>query len=303
MYTTIKAAAVNFVPWKWHKDWNADRMEECFVRAVRAGAQLVVEPEGILEGYVANEAILHPGLRENVVEIAEPIDGPYVKRFCKLARRLKASFVFGMAQLKGRRDVYNTAVFVDHRGRICGTYDKTQLAEGYDPSWNFNRLGRTIRAFDTPFGRSGMLICNDRWNPLIARALALDGAGFICILSYGSTSRDQDRAVIARARENGVAIVEANVGVNLIVSKGEPVACDRGRGIITLAEIDIPAPPSTANARAAQREYMRARPAKMKANLRDKLKRVKKDVASDPHGGQPARPRSRPLRVNDTTTS
>ena len=44
---------------------------------------------------------------------------------------------------------------------------KMQFAEGYDKSWYFNRPGKKIRAFDTPLGRCGMLICNDRWNPLL----------------------------------------------------------------------------------------------------------------------------------------
>lgn len=55
-YRMVRAAAVHFVPWKWHKDRNADRMEELFVAAVEAGAELVVAPEGCLEGYVVAAA-------------------------------------------------------------------------------------------------------------------------------------------------------------------------------------------------------------------------------------------------------
>ena len=267
MFKTTKVAAANFVPWKWHREWNADRMEEFLVTAVEAGAELVVEPEGILEGYVANEAIAHPELREQMLAIAEPIEGPHVRRFRKLARQLKACFVFGMAERVGRRDVYNTAVFVDHRGQISGKYHKARLAEGYDPAWHFNRIGNSIRAFDTPLGRCGMLICNDRWEPLIPRTLVLDGAQFLCVLTFGSTGKRQDEAVLARARENGVPIVQSNVGRNLIISKGEVVALDRAKGVISLAEIEIPAAPSARRARATERQYLEARPALMKKNL------------------------------------
>jgi predicted amidohydrolase len=90
------------------------------------------------------------------------------------------------------------------------------------------------------------LICNDRWNSALAEIPALDGAQFLIIPAYGSTSRAQDEAVIARARETRLPVIEANVGVTLIVSSGEPVATDRAEQTITFAEIEIP------SARAAQ---------------------------------------------------
>ncbi len=261
MYTTIRAAALNFRPRKWQKAWNADRLEEMFTKAVEQGAQLVVATEGLLDGYPVMNAIFNPALREKMVETAEPLDGPFVTRFRTLAAQLHACLVFGTTTREGRRDLYNTAVFIDQQGEICGTHNKVQFAEGYHSSWFFNRLGKRIRAFDTPFGRCGMMICNDRWHPLIARTLCLDGAGYLCILAWGSLGRAQDKAVLARARENGVTIIQANVGCNLFIAKGEVVARERGRDIITLADVDIPAPPSTRNARIVERHYLEARPA------------------------------------------
>ena len=63
----------------------------------------------------------------------------------------------------------------------------------------------------------------DRWNSDLARLPVLDGAQLLLIPSFGSCAPEQDEAVVARARENGVAIVEANVGVLLWVSRGEIV--------------------------------------------------------------------------------
>ena len=57
------------------------------------------------------------------------------------------------------------------------------------------------------------MICADRANPLISRTLVLDGAQFILIPSYGSRKKWQNEAVLARGRENGVPVVQANVGV------------------------------------------------------------------------------------------
>jgi predicted amidohydrolase len=100
------------------------------------------------------------------------------------------------------------------------------------------------------------MICNDRWNPDVARTQVMDGAQILLIPAYGSRRRHQNEAVIARARENGVPIVEANVGVNLIVSKGEVVAYAWGNDRISLAEIEAPLPPSSKRARSMEEAFL-----------------------------------------------
>ena len=267
MPTKVKAAAVSFEPWKWHKAENSDRMADFFERAAGHGAELVVGPECVLDGYVTYEAIDYPDRRERAMDIAEPIDGPYIARFCRQARALKANLVLGFAERATNGAVFNSAVFIDHDGTIAGRHRKMQLAEGTRAEWSFNQPGQRLRAFNTPLGRAGILICNDRWNPRLAEALVLDGARYLCIPSHGNRKPAQDKAVLARARENGVPIVQANVGVNLIVSRGEVVARDRGKNLITLATIDIPGAPSRADARLLERGFLDARPDQLRQNL------------------------------------
>ena len=155
-----------------------------------------------------------------------------------------------------------------------------QLAEGTHSSWRFNCVGNRLRAFDTPIGRAGFVICNDRWNPQIVRALVLDGARIILIPSYGDKTRRQNRAVLARARENGVPIVEANVGMNLIISKGEICAYQWGNDQITCGVVDVPAAPGPAAARQAEREYLTAQTPEMERRYRRTLERVGQSSAS-----------------------
>lgn len=255
MYNSIKVAAISFKPTKWDKVGNADRLEALFVEAAKSAPQLTLATEGALEGYVVMDVVEQRKPPEAMLEIAEPLDGPYIQRFQRLARTLQTALCFGFAERCGE-EVYNCAVFIDAQGSICGKYHKVQLAEGTHTSWSFNRLGQRIRAFDTPFGRAGIVICNDRWNPLIVRTLAMDGARFLLIPSYGERGKRQNQAVLARARENGIPIVEANVGMNLIISKGEIVAYKWGNDQITTAVIDIPASPSVEAARQLEQEYL-----------------------------------------------
>ena len=234
----IRVAAVSFLPVKFDLKANADQLESAFRQAAAGGARLTVAPEGALEGYVVNEIIAGQARPEQMNDVAVELNSAVIHRFRRLARELKMCLVFGFAErIKG--DVFNCAVFIDHRGRICGTYHKMQLAEGYHPTWWYNRLGRRSRAFDTPLGRCGILICNDRWNPRLAEIPVLDGAEFLVIPSFGSRSAAQDQAVLSRGLENGVPVIEANVGVTLIVDDGRITAVDRQETGITFGSISV----------------------------------------------------------------
>ena len=273
MYESVEVAAISFRPTKWDKDGNADRMEELFVRAAQGNPRLILTTEGALEGYVVMDVVEGRASADAMLDLAEPIDGPYIRRFQKLARTLKTCLAFGFAERIGD-EAYNCALFLDRQGEICGRHHKVQLAEGTHSSWRFNRVGKRLRAFDTPIGRAGFVICNDRWNPQIVRALVLDGARVILIPSYGDKTKSQNQAVLARARENGVPIVEANVGMNLIISKGEICAYQWGNDQITYGVVDVPAAPGEASARQAEQDYFTEQTPEMERRYLSTLERV-----------------------------
>jgi predicted amidohydrolase len=274
---TVRVAAVSFVPEKFDLPGNANRLEQWFRRAQTGGAFLAVAPEGILDGYVVNEIIAGEESADKMREVAVTIDSPVIRRFQNLGRELEMCLVFGFAE-RIEANVFNCAVFIDHKGLIRGKYHKMQLAEGYDSSWWFNRLGEKSRAFDTPLGRCGILICNDRWNPLLARIPAMDGAQFLVIPAYGSRSNSQDEAVLSRSRESKVPIIEANVGVTLIANGSEIIAVDRQEAGITYADIIIPdqIEKNISERDRAEREFLSWRKVEMPRRLKEKMERIKK---------------------------
>ena len=255
MFEEVAVAAISFRPKKYDLVGNGDRLEESFRSAAAAGASIALAPEGILEGYVVNEILSHKDPPTRMLDAAVTVRNTSVRRFCLLARELRICLVFGFAERIGD-DVYNTAIFIDPAGRVRGKYHKMQFAEGYIPSWWFNRLGDFSRSVPTPYGPCGFLICNDRWNPDLARIPILDGARYLLIPSFGVRKARQDRAVLARARENGVPIVEANVGVTLIISKGEIVSLSRKINAITMGTISIPAPNTVENREKQEERFL-----------------------------------------------
>ena len=277
----VRVAAVSFVPTKFDLHGNADRLEHAFRQAKLGGAKIAVAPEGALDGYVVNEIIAGEFPPEKMKEVAIPLDHPIIQRFQRLATELEMSLVFGLAE-RIDDEVYNCAIFIDHEGVIRGKYHKMQFAEGYDSTWWYNRLGSGSRAFDTPFGRAGILICNDRWNPSLARIPVLDGARFLLIPAMGSRSEKQDEAVLSRGKENGVPIVEANVGVTLIVDGGTIVAVDRQEEGITFADITIPPPVASQDQDRdrAEKEFLQWREQEMKVRLKKTLEKLRKEPAA-----------------------
>ncbi|MFO1483264.1 MAG: SUMF1/EgtB/PvdO family nonheme iron enzyme [Verrucomicrobiaceae bacterium] len=273
---TIRAAAISFVPVKFDLAGNADRLEQAFRSAHQGGAKIAVAPEGILEGYVVNEIIAGKAKAEMMKDVAVTLDDPMIRRFQNLARELEMCLVFGFAE-RIKDEVFNCAVFIDDTGRICGRHHKMQLAEGSHPDWWFNRLGQQSRAFDTPYGRCGIVICNERWNPQLARILALDGAQFLLIPSYGSNSKQQDDAVLQLGRENGVPVVEANVGVTLLVNDGRIAVVDRKDDGITFGDITIPSAIAAQPAERdrVEREFIDWREPEMKARYEKTMAQAK----------------------------
>lgn len=273
----LEVAAVSFEPVKFDLEGNANRLEKAFRMAADHGARIAVAPEGALDGYVVNEIIAGKADAERMREVAVELDSPVIKRFQKLAKELRMALVFGLAEKMGD-DVFNCAVFIDHTGKICGKQHKMQFAEGYDSGWWFNRLGKQSRAFDTPYGRCGILICNDRWNPALAKIPALDGAQFLVIPSFGSTSRKQDEAVLSRGRETGLPVIEANVGVTLIVNEGKIAAVDREREGLAVSEITIPSEraPNAIARDQVEADFVRWREGEMKQRLKKTLKKIAK---------------------------
>ena len=274
-FRSVTVAAISVKPKPWDKQANADKMERLYREAADRGARIAIVPEGALEGYVVNDVLRKPELAARMLKEAEPLDGPYVMRFRDLARKLDMCLSLAFAERIGN-EIFNTAIMISEKGDICGKYHKVQFAEGYHPSWSFNRLGTTIRAFDCPFGRAGILICNDQTNPMLPRILVLDGAQVIFIPTYSGPSDRVVRRLLSMGRDNGVPIVLADAGGgNVIVSRGELVTREIGHDLVTVAPIDIPVAASEMAARRLEREFLAWRKPEMEKRYTTAMQNIR----------------------------
>ena len=214
---TLRVASLTVKPVKWDKEANKRQLERVIREAKRQGAELIVTPEGALEGYVVNEVIRaagqeRRGLTERFNALAEPCDGPYIQHFRKLSRELDVTLVLGFLEAEGA-NTYNTAILIRADGTIAGKYRKTHFAQGYrngndkgDNPPGYLR-GTEYPVFDLGAYKIGIMICYDRREPIVARRLVQNGAEFIVNPAYGMMGDCNREFISARAKENNVPIL------------------------------------------------------------------------------------------------
>lgn len=168
----MKAALAQIAPRLADLPHNLDLHEETVDRAVAQGAELVVFPELSLTGYLLMEA---------TPEVAIRHDAPEMDRLRALSHR--AALAVGLVEEAPGGRFFNSAAFLD-RGEIVHLHRKVYLPSHglFDEGRHF-AAGDRVRAFDTRFGRVGMLVCRDFWHLGPAYLLACQDVDVVCALS------------------------------------------------------------------------------------------------------------------------
>lgn len=244
MPSTLSIGSVSIFPTKWDKDGNSERIERMVRDAAERGARFVITPEGALGGYVVNEVIREKGvdekarLTERFRALAEPIDGPYIARFGKLADELDIHLVLGFLEADGEK-TFNTAALIGTDGQIIGKYRKTHFHQGYDVNPPGYTPGDAYPVFDVGFMKVGIMICFDRQLPEPARALALGGADLIACPSYGGWGDWNTRVMQVRAYENHACVVFTHPEQSLIIDRNGKLLDECRKDEITVHELNL----------------------------------------------------------------
>ncbi len=111
-------------------------------------------------------------------QLAEAIPGPTTAAFQRLAKRHQVVIVASLFEKRSSGLYHNTAVIIDADGRLLGIYRKMHIPDDplYYEKFYFTPGDTGFRAWQTKYGRIGVLICWDQWYPEGARLTALQGA-------------------------------------------------------------------------------------------------------------------------------
>ena len=141
-------------------------------QAARKGAQIICTQELFRSQYFC-QAEDHA-----YFDLAEPIPGPSTAAFQKLAKKHCVVIVASLFEKRASGLYHNTAVIIDADGSLLGIYRKMHIPD--DPlfyeKFYFTPGDTGFRAWDTKFGKIGVLICWDQWYPEGARLTAMQGA-------------------------------------------------------------------------------------------------------------------------------
>ncbi len=138
------------------------------------GAQLVVFPELSLTGYVLQDLATQVSHRP-VPE--DPIFGPLLEA----SRQI--DMAVGFVDEDYRHRFFIAAAYLS-QGKVLHVHHKVYLPTyGLFDEGRFFAWGDSIRSFDTPYGRMGILICEDFWHASPPYLLWLDGADILLFMS------------------------------------------------------------------------------------------------------------------------
>jgi N-carbamoylputrescine amidase len=111
-------------------------------------------------------------------DLAEPIPGPSSAAFQKIAKKYGVVIIASLFERRASGLYHNTAVIIDADGSLLGIYRKMHIPD--DPlfyeKFYFTPGDTGFRAWQTKYGKIGVLICWDQWYPEGARLTSLQGA-------------------------------------------------------------------------------------------------------------------------------
>jgi predicted amidohydrolase len=220
MTQPLRIAQIKLYPVKCDLAGNHARLMAVLAALAPQRPDVVVTPEGFLDGYIATADSVTP---DNIRDYAvDPAESPYVRTVAEWAASHRAWVVLGAARLLPA-GVANSALLLDRSGQLAGTYDKVHC-RGHDLKYV---AGNRLPVFDSDFGRFGVMICADRRWPETVRALALQGARVVFNPTYGNHSELNVQLMRTRAFENELFIAFTHPGQALITGPDGRIVADK----------------------------------------------------------------------------
>jgi N-carbamoylputrescine amidase len=151
---------------------NLERTLTAVQRAAGDGAQIICTQELFRSQYFCQSE------DHKYFELAEPIPGPTTAAFQDLAKAKQVVVIASLFERRAPGLYHNTAAVIDADGSLLGVYRKMHIPDDplYYEKFYFAPGDLGFRAWQTRYGKIGVLICWDQWYPEAARLTALQGA-------------------------------------------------------------------------------------------------------------------------------
>ncbi len=147
------------------------KLQERILQAAVQGAQVVILPELIFHDYFCIEE------DQRHFDLAQGLDHPALETLAALARERAIVIVVPFFEKRAPGLYHNSAIVYDADGSRAGLYRKMHIPDdpGFYEKYYFTPGDLGFQAFQTRYGRIGVLICWDQWFPEGARLTAMQG--------------------------------------------------------------------------------------------------------------------------------
>lgn len=149
-----------------HLDW--------IDQAIAQETDLLIFPELSMTGYLLQDLVPQVALRPNSQD-------PVFSKLLEASQKL--DLVVGFVQEDERNRFFIASAYLS-KGQVLHIHQKIYLPTyGLFDEGRFFAWGDSVRAFDTRFGRFGMLVCEDFWHASVPYLLWQDGADVLIFCS------------------------------------------------------------------------------------------------------------------------
>ncbi|MCX8176007.1 MAG: hypothetical protein N3E48_02105 [Candidatus Bathyarchaeota archaeon] len=230
-------------------------VEKIVVEAKKGNSEFIVFPE-----YFTIEAATVYLPTVKLSEALKKLAEEYFERFKRfmesLARKYQVFIVAGSIPEKIGDRYYNTSMLISSEGEV-GRYRKIHL-HAADKIMGLDGSGNELKIFETPHGKTSIIICYDSLFPEVSRILRLKGVEVLFVPSAApdkSSFIDLRRCCEARAVENQFVVVHSVLvgGVraeeefrfygksSILYPGGEKILSDGriNKELVVVADVDI----------------------------------------------------------------
>ena len=222
-FSTFKVAAAQATPVFLNKMATVDKASRLITEAAKKGAKLILFPEGFIPAYPdwawvvpAGKKVLLNGLYSELFENSIALGDAAVKKLCAAAKKSNIHVVIGVSERNSESSnasLYNTTFYIGADGSMLGKHRKLVPTGGERLIWAQGD-GSTLKAFGTPIGMLGGLICWENYMPLARQAMYNQG-----VQVYLAPTWDSGNVWLASmqhiAKEGGMYVVSCCMLLNM----------------------------------------------------------------------------------------
>ncbi len=209
-----------------------EKAETLLAQAAGDGAHVACLPELFLTPYFCQTE------DHDAFDYAEPIPGPTTDRLRRLSREKNVTIVASLFEKRAPGLYHNTMAVLTPNNDQVEIYRKMHIPDdpAYYEKFYFTPGDTGFRAFDTPHGKIGGLICWDQWYPEAARLTAMHGAQILfypTAIGWHPSEKaefgpEQQNAWLTMQRSHAIANGVYVAGVNRV---GHEIGPEGGDGI------------------------------------------------------------------------